>query len=292
VSYQNALARGHLLASGKRVPGEQDSVRSHVVTSELDIGLTDRIGLSLSLPFVTSRYGGASPHTVGVHGEPTSVDDGSYHGAFQDFRVAARVNVVTRPVVLTPFVEGIVPSHEYESRGHSVVGLDLRALVLGTNVGGFLDALPGTYFHAQASYAVVEKVAGIRANRSRVDAEIGYFVTPRLALRFLESFQFTHDGLEFVLDAPPRPQELNLNHDRINRFNFVNVGAGFGFAINDSLDLFVLGSRLVWGQNIHPHQGFAVGLNMHFRTGRGAVGPSRNPGPRLGLRERSKPPRS
>lgn len=276
VTYQNTLARGHLLPSGERAPGEagRDPVQAHVLTWDLDIGLTDRIAASVSLPFVTSRYGGANRHLLDVRGNPTTIDDGTYHSALQDFRFGARINVTTRPVVITPFLTGIVPSHEYESRGHSVPGLNMRALEAGTNVAGFVDVLPGLYFHTQVSYAVVQKVAGIRPNRSRIDSEIGYFLTPRLAVRFLEGFQITHDGVDFPYENLPR--ELSLNHDRLSRNNFLNLGVGAGFGISERLDLFVAGSKLVWGQNVHSHQGFVIGSNLYFRTGRG-VQPSSSP---------------
>ncbi|MBI4471206.1 MAG: hypothetical protein HY646_00965 [Acidobacteria bacterium] len=265
ISFQSSLARGHLLPTGKLASGAAGTgpVRAQVLTSEMDFGLTDRVALNLSLPFVRARYGGSLPHVIDVHGESTTVDDGTYHSAAQDFRFGLRVNVTTRPLIVTPFADVIVPSHEYETRGHSVPGLNLRGLALGTNVAGFVDAIPGTYFHTQLSHAVVQKVAGIRPNRSRVDSEVGYFVTPRLALRFLESLQITHDGLDFPYAG--LSTELSLNHDRLSRNNYMNLGGGFTYAINESLSVFAAASKLVWGQNVHTHRGVTIGLNMHFR---------------------------
>lgn len=273
-TYQNSLARGHLLDNGKRASGANanDPVRTHSLTADVEFGLTERVALKLALPFVAARYGGSAPHVIGVSGQPTTIDDGTYHGGFQDFRFGARMNVASRPLFITPFVEGVLPSRHYESRGHAVIGLDLRALIIGTNVARFVDIIPGTYLHAAVSHAIVQKVAGIRPNNSRVDSEVGYFVTPRLAVRFLESFQITHDGIAF--QQPGQSREVSLNHDRLHRYNFLNLGGGFALAINDSVDVFGAASKMVWGQNVHPHFGFAVGMNMHFRTARGAGSPS------------------
>ena len=266
ISFQNSLARGHLLPTGKLASGAAGTgpVRAQVLTSEIEFGLTDRFALNLSLPAVRSKYGGSLPHLIDAHGDPTTIDDGAYHSAAQDFRFGVRFNITARPLVVTPFAEAIVPSHEYESRGHAVPGLDLRGLAVGTNVAGFVDAIPGTYFHTQLSHAVVQKVAGVRPNRSRVDSEVGYFVTPRLAVRFLESFQITHDGLDFPYAGLSR--ELSLNHDRLSRNNYLNLGGGFTYAINESLSVFAAASKLVWGQNVHTNRGVAIGVNMHFRT--------------------------
>ena len=185
ISYQQTVARGHLLNNGERASGANayDLVRNRSTTLDIEYGVTNRIAARLSVPTVSAKYEGRAPHRIGVSGLPTTVDDGNYHGGLQDYRFGVRMNVATRPLVLTPFAEGIFPSRHYESRGHSVIGLDLRALVLGTNVGGLLDGvLFGLYYQAQLSHAIVQEVAGYRPNRSRVDSEVGYYVTPRLAL--------------------------------------------------------------------------------------------------------------
>jgi len=268
IAYQNILADGHLLGDGERASGANahDAVRSDTWTSEVEFGITDKLALSLSLPVVAGRYEGGAPHVIGVSGLPTTIDDGTYHGGFQDFRFGARMNVASGPLIVTPFVDAIIPSHHYESRGHSVIGLDMRALVLGTSLAMSFDPMiPHTYFQAQVSHAFVQEVAGLRPNRDRMDLELGYFVTPRITLRFLESLQITHNGIEF--QQPGQTREVSLNHDRLQMYNFLNLGGGFGFTISESLDVFAAVSSLVWGQNVHPHRGIGVGINWHFRTG-------------------------
>jgi hypothetical protein len=75
--------------------------------------------------------------------------------------------------------------------------------VAGVAVGGFLDAfLPRLFFHAQLSYARVQPVIGIHPDRSRVDGELGYFITPRLSVRFLESYLVTRDGIDLYTFTP------------------------------------------------------------------------------------------
>ena len=275
ITYEDILARGHLLDNGKRASGANanDPVRVNTLRAEVEFGLTERVALKVAVPFVAARYGGGAPHLIGVSGQSTTIDDGTYHGSFQDFRFGARMNVASRPLFITPFVEGVVPSHHYESRGHGTIGLDLRALIIGANVAGFVDIIPGTYFHAQVSHAIVQEVAGIRPNGSRVDSEVGYFVTPRLALRFLDSFQITHDGIAF--QQPGQSRDVSLNHDRLHRYNFLNLGGGLAFALNESLDVFGTASKMVWGENVHPHWGVSAGANWNFRAGGGRVAPSR-----------------
>lgn len=280
-SYQNTFARGHLNIDGERI--NTDPIRAHSMRWEIDFWLTDRLAVTASLPFVASRYGGSDPHLLGVLGDPSALDDGTYHGGFQDFRFGVRFNVHARPVAITPFAEVTIPSHHYESLGHSAIGLDLRALTVGVAAAGFIDAvLPGMYFETEFSRAVVQEVVGIRPNRTRFDSEIGYFVTPRFAIRFLESFVYTHDGIDYVGTRPavvvhsggPTTRDHLLNHDRLQRANVLNLGGGVVFAVNDSLSVMAAAATWVWGQSAHPHQAVTVGANWHFRLRRGGAKPS------------------
>lgn len=290
ITYQSTLARGELTSAGQLLG--DDTVRAHGLISEVEWGLTDRIALNLALPFVTAKHRGDGPHPINIRGEPKPIDDGTYHGGAQDFRFGLRYGLKTGALAIAPFAEGIIPSHHYEALGHSAIGKDLRAFRMGVSVGGFLDALPGLYFQSQLSYTIAQQVVGIRPNRSGLDSEVGYFVTPRLALRFVESLSIVHDGTDFPDPRSVIPNLIYLNHDRLKKNRILNLGGGIAFAFTDSLSGFAAVAGMAWGRNVHPHRGISGGLNWRFRTGSGAVAPSRNPGPRLGLRERSKPLRS
>jgi hypothetical protein len=261
-----------------------DPLQTHSMMWGVEFGVTDRVAVSVALPFIRSKYGGSEPHKVGGVGPPQEWDDGMYHGTFQDFQGGVRVNVKRGPLAITPFAEVIIPSHHYPNLAHAAVGKDLRALVVGTAVGGFLDTvLPGMFFQAQFSYAVTQEVLDIRPNRSRVDGEVGYFITPRVAVRFLESYQFTHNGLDLISFGNPmtvaevhgHPEievtaEYRRNHDRLQRSNYLNLGGGINFAVNESMEVFAAAANTVWGESIHPLRGVSVGANFHFRARRRA----------------------
>lgn len=281
LAYQNLLAHGHLDLNGDRMPGASgtDRVHTHAAVLEAEVGLTARWALNVALPYIRSRYDGDAPHRPQGTGAPREWDDGTYHGTFQDFRFGVRYNMTSRPLAITPFAEAIIPSHHYPSIAHAAVGKDLRALVVGGAAGGFLDAIsPRLFYQVQAAYAVVQKVEDIRPNRSRVDGEVGYFITPRLAVRFLESYQVTHQGLDVLAFSPminlvvhDHPEiaitsEHRVNHDRLQRSNYFTLGGGLGFALNDSMQMFANVVNVVWGENVHPLRGITIGVNTHFRT--------------------------
>jgi hypothetical protein len=281
VAYQDLFTRGHLDLNGERMAGPSgtDRTRAHAMTLEGEFGVTDRLAVYGSIPFIRSRYEGSAPHLVGgVPGAVQEWDDGHYHGTWQDVHLGLRFNIVARPVAITAFAERVIPSHQYPATAHAAVGKDLLALTVGGAVGGFLDGvLPGLFFQSQYSYTRTAEIVGIRPNRSRVDGEVGYFITPRLAVRFLESYQVTHDGFDLVGFLPMTdarfhrtgediPASLRHYHDQLQRSNFLTLGAGVGFAVNESVEIFAAGSNTVWGENVHPLRGVTIGANMHFRT--------------------------
>src|SRR5437667_10510321 len=79
LSYQNTLADGHLLFDGSRASGANahDKVRTHTVTSDVELGITNKAAVSFTVPIVASQYNGGAPHIIGVSGESTTIDDGT-----------------------------------------------------------------------------------------------------------------------------------------------------------------------------------------------------------------------
>jgi len=220
--------------------------------------------------------GGPHPHRVGIHGQPSNLDDGNYHATAQDFHLGGRWGLVRSPrLMVTPFIDGVIPSHHYESLGQAVVGRDLRGVIAGTSVSGFPDViLPGLYFQTQVSHTFVERVLAVRANQTNLDSEVGYFITPRIAARFVEAFQFTHNGIEFVGSQPAivmhgtnqTSRDITLNHDRLLMTRVVNLGGGISVGLSDSVDCFASATKSTWGRNVQRDHFFTAGVNVHFRT--------------------------
>ena len=91
---------------------------SHVAIAEIDYGLTDTIALTVNLPFIASKYTGPPVYFVGgVETHPGPLDDGTYHGAFQDFRVDVR----------RLFWAGPIPSRSRGSRSRAAMSTSRSA---------------------------------------------------------------------------------------------------------------------------------------------------------------------
>jgi len=159
------------------------------------------------------------------------------------------------------------------------------ALVVGAAVGGFADyLLPGLHFQSRISYAFVEKAVDIRPNRIGIDSSVGYFVTPRLAIQFIQTYQRTDDGIDFigppdllaVHNGTPMSDEHVRNHDRLVRANSLNFGGGAAFQLTERMGVFATYGKLAWGQNLPAPRSFTVGMNWGFHSRGSGSRPSPN----------------
>ena len=264
VTYENLYVKYHRDYRGHKF--DAGPIRTNTVITTLEYGLTNRLTLDADITHVTSKYEGF----VGPvpHGPP---DTGFYHPTFQDVRFGVRYNLFRGPVVVTPLVLVGIPTHHYETRGHTAVGRDLKEVQFGVNVGRDLEGIiPRSYAELRYSFAVVEKVRDFNLNRSNADFEFGYYATPRLTLRLTGAWQHTYGGVRFPLDEDiPDFHEL---HDRAAKSQFLRFGGGLSFSLSKSLDLNLDAGNTVKGANTHGARGISIGITWRFYRGGFRVG--------------------
>lgn len=111
VVFQDMVVEKHLYSDGS--PIEAGEIDSHNMMLDLTYGVTDKVALNVSVPYVSARYTGPNAHPGSV------LDDGAYHGTMQDFRINVRYGLNTGGTAIAPFADLIVPSHDYEYYGHA-----------------------------------------------------------------------------------------------------------------------------------------------------------------------------
>jgi hypothetical protein len=261
LSYQNIYVADHVYENSDA--HDIGHILSHALTLDVDYSLTDKLAVRVAVPYIAGRYYGPKPHQL-----PT--DDGTYHSTFQDFTTDVRYNLTKRRVVLTPFFRAVIPSNNYTYFAHSAAGRDLREYHLGTNVGSrFGHFLPGAYAQAQYSYAFVERVLGIAPNRSNLEVQLGYFLTPRFSLLATGQGMYTHSGvnLDFNLFHAGLPADQWIHHDQIARSTLVDLGGGASFAFTQTWQMFLTVARSIEGRNGHLHAAVVtVGVSRSFGT--------------------------
>lgn len=268
ISYRSFQAKDHVDPQGRKL--DIGRVRSNVFYMDLKYGITRKLAVDLGVPVSFAKYTGAFPHP----GLVKNIDDGTYHSGFQDFRFGARYALVRgSPFVITPFVDTVVPSHQYETYAHSAIGRNLRELLIGANVGWQVEEGPlsNAYIQTRISYGFVERVLGRSHNRTNIDTELGYFLTPRFGLSGIAAFAGHHGGLDWDTNKPITEQwtaEEIRSHDQLIRNNTLDVGGGVSFLVNGKTSVYATLLRSVWIINDKIHTSFTVGINWRFRTRR------------------------
>ena len=161
LTLQDNFVKDHLGSGGQRF--DVGHIRTFIAFQDIDYGITDKLALDVSIPFVLSRYYGPKPHQL-------PVDDGKYHGNFQDVRFNLRYNLRAHPFAITPFVAFGIPSNDYIYFAHSAAGANQREYVFGSSFGRSLEpVLSRAYVQGLYAFLIPEKIRGIRTYRSRLD---------------------------------------------------------------------------------------------------------------------------
>jgi|GEM_PF-1571407 len=250
-------------------------LRTQGVYFDFTYSITDKLGLSASLPYLAPKYKAPTNPTnafFAAHVFPDGsipLDDGHYHGSFADVGFRVRYNVATNPFMITPFVEYNQPSHNYLFYSHSIVGADLKTFSLGTYLGSTLDSvLPNAYIQGRYAFRFYEKVLNVSRHSHEGELEFGYFIRPEFRAFTILAAQVTVGGLDAPYDlGPPIPENpLFFHHTQITRDNYLNIGFGGQYSINDRLDFFGLVDHMLDARNLH---GLKYGITFGFSWGFG-----------------------
>jgi hypothetical protein len=270
LGYGNVFVNRHYLGGatnpGDSVESDYGHIRSQSVGIGLTYGVTDRLMVAVGLPYIVTKYYGTPGQNFFPHTIP--IDDGSYHGTFQDYRVAFSYQAFNGPVAVAPFVAVVIPSHSYTTFAHAAAGRGLHEYLLGTSFGGRLDPLlPGSYAEAAYSYAFVERVLNIHHDRSDVSFELGYFLTPSLALRGIGTGHYTHGGVAFQ-SPQTTPPELFPVHDQIDKSSGINLGGGLSYTLTGSTTVYASYLTQVQGRGGHKiKDSLSFGVSYGFSPG-------------------------
>jgi hypothetical protein len=280
LGYGNVYSNRHYLGGqlagvpgpiGDSVQTYRGHIRAQSAGIQLGYGISDRFALSVGIPFITSVFQGVFDNTHGhnFNGEAPDqkyIDDGQYHGTFQDFTVGLRYQLFRGPVALTAFAGAVIPSHSYTYYAHSAAGRDLHEYPIGLSVGALLDRIvPGSYIEASYSYSFVEKVLGIYHDRSDFFVELGYFLTPSLSVRGVGTGTYTHGGLIYKDSHQDVTPELFIHHDQITHSEGILLGGGFSYALTGSTEVYAAYMTQVLGRSGHKiNQSLSFGVSWNF----------------------------
>lgn len=242
LDFSNSLNKKHYTRTGAEVDvGHTDL---EVVSLSANYSPSDRVLINASLPFVNTRHRGPNGG-----GHDTEIDNGSWHGTVTDLQLSVHYQVTDGPVAFAPYVGVIFPTHNYVFFGHAAPGRRLDEYWVGFYAGTSLNEwIPRTYVQLRGNYAFVEEVLGVSHDRSNLSLEIGYFLNERLSLRVIASEQWTDGGISVPV---PLTSPLFPVHDRLAAEEFINLGVGVSWTINERWSLNALYMEANEGTNAH-----------------------------------------
>lgn len=265
VSYQYISVDSIKVSTGTIPIGPVDT---HTLNFELDYNLTDKITLVAGIPFVRKRYQGPLPHDplllVPPRPEIENVDLGDWNTSFQDFHLGVRYLWKESPLIIEPFVFLGVPSHDYPFFGNAAVGQNLLKLDVGASFA-YVPPISDAYYQLEIARVFVEETLGVSIDHWRVHAEAGYFFGPRITGRLFVLIK-EGKGLDFPDDFPLRPtDERWYQHDRLIKHNYINVGAGLEWSMNDRYRLSTSVMTMTHAEMVHVMDyALNVGLSWSF----------------------------
>ncbi|MGD9388387.1 MAG: hypothetical protein PVI87_09200 [Gammaproteobacteria bacterium] len=225
--------------------GDVGTTDAHVLLFSGDYALSPRWTLFASLPYIQKQHQGARPHdfTEFVNFDPpdrTLVDDGDYHGGFQDLSVGVRYRALDGPLSVSPFISYGVPTTDYPFYGKAIIGLNLWHVPIGVDFG-FQPYFSDWYFNGSVAYVISEKPLDVNVNHWLLFGSAGYYFSPQLFASLFVSYKNTPNGLRLPEDFTDDPfyqdfsdfdTELWWQHDRVLAHSFTNVGFGIDYVLS------------------------------------------------------------
>ena len=271
VLYQNDIERLHSFSDGRTK--DRGHTYLDAVFVNTDLSLTDKIAVSVSMPFIAGKYVGPFPHML-VRGDPSTavaLDDGNYHGGFQDFRLNVRYALSQRDLKIAPFFQATMPTNSYATLGHAAVGFNESEYRVGVSVGRRLNPiLPKAFVQGQYAFGMSPAVAAnIAPKRSYAELQFGYLLSRRITLQGSSVLIWSHNGIDFDYNLFPNnlTEEQYLNHDRIARGKLLDSSGSIAYQVNRSTNFFVSVGHSFYGTNAHlRYVVTTVGFTKAFGT--------------------------
>jgi hypothetical protein len=248
--------------NGKPDPGHTRSTTYAFLAS---YGLTDRVMLSGSLPYVETRFWGPPSHG----GAPDfNADDGGTHGFLTDLRVNVHYQLLREPFALAPFIGYVIPTNNnYFVKGHAAQGRGLDELLIGFGAAKPRRMDPADV-RADEHVRLRRKVADVKHDRSNASLEIGTFVTPRWNIAAYGWWQWTHGGQYRCRQVIPCSHITTASQP-----TNLQCRPRTGWAFTPTVTAFATYSEGVSGKNGHRvNQGVTFGVSYGFRPRAEAVG--------------------
>lgn len=252
IGFQSIHSDGGVDGGGNATPGVRTDTRNLMLA--LDYRFADHWSLHVSLPYIYKRSVG----DPGIHNtrfltvprDSNFIDDGDYHGAWQDWQLGVTYHAHWKGLDVRPHAVLTWPSHDYVFFASAAPGRYLRKLRVGADVSRRFGR-SNLHWSAGYSYEFVEEVMGYNLDKHHYRLSGRWDVTPSWSLNVFMNARYSN-GIEpsDLAGRVPR-SELWYQHDRLLKHNYVLAGVGATWRINDRWALSGSAAQPVRADSMH-----------------------------------------
>ncbi len=182
------------------------------------------------------------------HPSAPFLDDGKYHGAWQDWNFGVAYHANIGNYYITPAATAYIPTHDYPTFGNAVVGQDLRQLLLAVTLSHQFD-FTNFYYKLGYGYAISQHVLGIDTGYQRFDGELGWFVNDKFSVR---SFVTGRAGFGARAGlGPPSFDDFWYERQRFTQHDYRAYGLGFDYGLGDRYTAAFNIQHEFWGDSVY-----------------------------------------
>lgn len=255
--FQSVHTKGSLDGGGEDTPFLRNLVTdTRSLTLSVDYRWAERWSLYASLPYIRKRAlndpGAHNPAALArPHPESEFLDDGRYHGTWQDWQFGVTYHTRLAGFDVRPHAVLTYPSRDYTFFATAAAGQRLTRLRLGFDASRRLGR-SNFHYSAGYSYEFVEEVLGVHLDKHHLRLSGRYDFSPQWAANLFVIGRDAH-GIDPSVFFPERAlgSELWYQHDRLLRQNYALAGIGATWRFNDIWSASASTSRMVWGDSIH-----------------------------------------
>ena len=259
---------------------------THALVFSGDYTFADNWTVQVALPYIQKRFvsevdWGGDPHNPNdpwwidfVPPDKRFIDDGDYHGGFQDLSVSVSYTTVRGPLTLSPYIGYGFPVDDYPFYAKAAIGFNLWTIPVGTSFM-YVPYFSDWYLSGNVAYVFSEKPVGVNVDYWTAHVSAGYWFKPEFSAHAFVAVKHVIDGLRMPWDFTDDPTYGNYpdafdteewyNHDRLLQHRNVNVGVGFDYFFNERYKVtgsFYVGVRAE--QSSEPAEAFSLGVTRYF----------------------------
>jgi len=271
IGYVNTLTNGFHVTSSDVLP--EGSLRSHTLSFGIEYFFADDWSVRADIPYIDNRWQGrphcptsAPPQCAGIpvlthpHPESAFLDDGKFHGDWQDFGMGVTYHTNINGYFLDPSITAYIPSHDYTFYANAAVGQDVQRVELTATLAHQFN-FSNVYYRVGFGRVFAEKTFGQNIDYNKLDLELGYFINERWTAKLFSTAK-KGNGYKGAYDMT---SEVWYHHDQRSPHNYAAAGFGADYHFAEKYTMSSSLQREIWGYLIFNFKyAFELRLTREF----------------------------